>query len=353
MLSTPAALAAGPRPPAPAKDRHLRDIMRWHNSHTLFTDLFQTAHHTAIDAGLAGAHMHLMTNYIRPVFNELHELLVQHCGRVAGDIRHRMGRRSDSADVGGCHQAESDLLPILRSTQPVFEVFNQGPVQDPRVRSIRIIYDSLLVVFRSGRLPNQTTTAATSAAAASDDGLQFDQLMRSQAVCPKIATNEVLLAINRLSAKTFGYMSKLDRDQHGNQLTMCSHGVANAAFPLSCIESIRKAKAEGIAINLCRSASSAHDQITDWFSPADGKGENLLPESIANLREGGFHSSHSGRSTGVSGAANSGTAFKEGIKVHGGWKSTPSAELYCNEDYKVQPYGVIRQPFDFLKRNAS
>ena len=62
----------------------------------------------------------------------------------------------------------------------------------------------------------------------------------------------------------------------------------------------------------------------------------MLHESIANLREGGFHSSHSGPRTGASGAANSGAAFKEGIKVHGGWKSTSSAELYCNEDYKVQ-----------------
>ena len=84
------------------------------------------------------------------------------------------------------------------------------------------------------------------------------------------------------------------------------------------------AKAEGVSINLCRLASSAHDQITDWFSPPPaGKGENLLSESIAGLREGGFHSSHSGRRTGASGAANSGTAFQgrhqsaRRMEVHG------------------------------------
>ena len=60
--------------------------MGWHNSRSLFTDLFRTAHHAVIDAGLKGAHMHLLTNYIRPVFTELHDILVQHWGRVAGDI---------------------------------------------------------------------------------------------------------------------------------------------------------------------------------------------------------------------------------------------------------------------------
>ena len=40
------------------------------------------------------------------------------------------------------------------------------------------------------------------------------------------------------------------------------------------------AKAEGVSLNLCRSASSAHDQITDWFSPPPRRqrGEPALRE---------------------------------------------------------------------------
>ena len=115
-------------------------------------------------------------------------------------------------------------------------------------------------------------------------------------------------------------------------------------------ESIRKAKDQGVRLNLCISSSTAHDEITDWFEPK--RGDNLIPPDIANLRDGGFHASHSGRRTGASGAAASGTAFKEGIKPHGGWKTSASAELYVNDDYQVQKDGVVRQLFDFLPRNA-
>ena len=46
------------------------------------------------------------------------------------------------------------------------------------------------------------------------------------------------------------------------------------------------------------------------------------------------------------------TAFKEGIKPHGGWKTSSSAERDVNDDYQVQPDGVVRQIFDFMPRNA-
>ena len=184
--------------------------------------------------------------------------------------------------------------------------------------------------------------ANTIGALESEDDIAFDQLGNLRIIIRALKGHK-LAAPNIMTIVAVPEHTNRSRASEGRPL--------HARTQL--FESIRKAKAEGIALNLCRSASSAHDQITDWFSPADGKGENLLPESIANLREGGFHSSHSGRRTGASGAANSGTAFKEGIKVHGGWKSTSSAELYCNEDYKVQHNGVIRQLFDFLKRNAS
>ena len=115
-------------------------------------------------------------------------------------------------------------------------------------------------------------------------------------------------------------------------------------------EPIRKAKDDGVLLNLCLSSTTAKDEITDWFEPR--RGENLLPPDIGDLRDGGFHSSHSGRRTGASGAAASGTAFKEGIKPHGGWKTSASAERYVNDDYQVQKDGVVRQLFDFLPRNA-
>ena len=115
-------------------------------------------------------------------------------------------------------------------------------------------------------------------------------------------------------------------------------------------ESIRKAKDDGVLLNLCLSSTTAKGEITDWFEPR--RGENLLLPDIADLRDGGFHSSHSGRRTGASGAAASGTAFKEGIKPHGGWKTSASAERYVNDDYQVQKDGVVRQLFDFLPRNA-
>ena len=47
-----------------------------------------------------------------------------------------------------------------------------------------------------------------------------------------------------------------------------------------------------------------------------------------------------------------GTTFKEDIKPHGGWKTSSSAERDVNDDYQVQPDGVVRQMFDFLPWNA-
>ena len=195
-------------------DRHLRASMGWHNSRALFSDLLRTAHHAVVDAGLRGAHMCMLTNYIRPVLSELHDTLGQHWGRVAGDI-----------------QADSDLLPILKSINPLFEVFNQGPVQDPRVRTIRALYDSLMSSFRQNRLPTRTTAATTGEAAAPDNGIIFEQLLKLHPVCPKVASNAVLLTINKTSADRFKYMGPDDKDAQGNQLTMCSHNLGYAAFP--------------------------------------------------------------------------------------------------------------------------
>ena len=102
--------------------------------------------------------------------------------------------------------------------------------------------------------------ANTIGALESEDDIAFDQLGNLRIIIRALKGHK-LAAPNIMTIVAVPEHTNRSRASEGRPL--------HARTQL--FESIRKAKAEGIALNLCRSASSAHDQITDWFSPADGK----------------------------------------------------------------------------------